>query len=86
MENKTASNRGGSNTKNVNPKIKKKIKHKKRKLLLLITAMIAAFVVIKKTILKSENQYEKRTSRQKYNTIKSAYKKNDNSIADRTYE
>ena len=73
----------GWGKKKVDPKIK--IKNKKRKLLLLITAMIAAFVVIKKTILKSENQYEKRTSRQKYNTIKSAYKKNDNSIADRTY-
>lgn len=51
MENKTASNRGGSNTKNVNPKIKKKIKHKKRKLLLLITAMIGAFVMLYKHLI-----------------------------------
>lgn len=84
MENKTASNRGGGKKK-LKPKIKTKLKHKKRNLLLLIGAMIAAFVVIKKIILNSEHQYEQRTGRQKYNSIKSAYKKNDNSIADRTY-
>lgn len=83
-EKKNPPKRGGGKKK-LKPKIKTKLKHKKRNLLLLISAMIAAFVVIKKIILKPENQYDQRTSRQKYNSIKSAYKKNDNSIADRTY-
>lgn len=93
MENKTASNRGGANTKNVNPKIKKKIKHKKRKLLLLITAMIAAFIFIKNKFTPDVIKYSYRMDYDEikgqlnsgsykqgdsaYNTLSTKYNKSD---------
>ena len=71
MENETVtSNRGGGNKKNVNPKIKKKIKHKKRKLLLLITAMIAAFVFIKKKLTPDIKEEPIRKMGEEYATLK----------------
>ena len=88
---KNTPKRGWGKTKNINPKIKKKIKHKKWLLLLLISEMITVYIFLLKSLDEwdrydyNDEIYQLNTGSYKqgnsaYNRIKTKYNVTDNTI------